>query len=233
VEPVLVVHVPAEAAERGLWPEQPPQHGDRRWPGRRAACARGPAQRPAANGLARRRWRRWTPCRGRRGPRLQPRRQQPARRGRPGDRFRYDATGDNAASVARGQASGAGADVHVADRQPVPAPGVTASRAVMRAVIVGAGSPCGRSSRSRSGTSAARTPPRPATRATLPACGSWSCAAPQARRIPSPEASRYRWRGRNPIPVGRPCHRRRGRNSLRHVVACHAGPVMPRSHRPA
>ena len=57
--------------------------------------------------------------------------------------------------------------------------------------------------------------------------------APQAPHIPSRDASHHRRRETDPIPAGWPPHRRQSRNRQRapcsHVVAGHAGAVMPGS----
>jgi hypothetical protein len=77
-----------------------------------------------------------------------------------------------------------------------PAPGATASQAVMMAVMVWAGSPSGISRPGHSRVSPAPTPLRPTTWATLPACGSPSCARaagtphPSTRSKPSPAAGK-------------------------------------------
>ena len=104
-----------------------------------------------------------------------------------------------------------------------PAPGATASRAVMRAVW--AGSPSGISRPSRSRKSPAPTPLRPTIWATLPACGSPSCVRaagtphPITRCEPSPAAGNRPHPGRmapspapEPKPSACPLQPRRGRS---------------------
>ena len=73
--------------------------------------------------------------------------------------------------------------------EPVPAPGVTASRALMMAATAGADPPSGISPQSRSGEVAARTPLPPTTWATLLACGSPPCA-----RTAGPPPPVTRWK---------------------------------------
>ncbi len=114
---------------------------------------------------------------------------------------------------------------------PVPAPGVTASSAVMTAVTVAADPARGMSPPGRTVTFAARTPLPPTTWATMSASGSPSCAraggAPplitQCKLSPVPGNERH--------PATAAPYRSLGRNSPRdprhHLAAGPAGPVVP------